>query len=63
MLTPAFQAILAELKSNHRSDVVTESVLAMTLILVLVLILVLWLKLKKNMKTLNVKKEIPKPKV
>ena len=63
VLTPAFQAILAELKSNHRSDVVTESVLGMTLILLLVLILILWIKLKKNIKTLNVKKDVPKPKV
>ena len=51
VLTPA--AVLKELKSNHRSDVIVEGTLFMLLIAMGAWILVMWLRVKNSAKVVK----------
>ena len=50
VLTPAFAAVLKELKNNHRSDIIVEGTLFVLLIGIGAWLLVLWFRVKNSAK-------------
>ena len=50
VLTPAFAAVLKELKNNHRSDIIVEGTLFVLLIDIGAWLLVLWFRVKNSAK-------------